>query len=110
MASQNVKFVSDDEFPALIANSTHPVLVDFTATWCGPCKAIAPILDQIADANLGKLTIVKMDIDENPNTPNQFGVQSIPTLLLFQDGKLVDRRVGSANKTVLDAFVGRVLA
>ena len=110
MASQNVKMISDTDFPALIKDSTTPVLVDFTATWCGPCKAIAPLLDQIADANVGKITIVKMDIDDNPNTPNQFGVQSIPTLLLFQAGKLVDRRVGSANKATLDAFVGRVMA
>ena len=110
MASPNVKMISDSDFPNLISSSTTPVLVDFTATWCGPCKAIAPLLDQIADANVGKITIVKMDIDDNPTTPNQFGVQSIPTLLLFQAGKLVDRRVGSANKATLDAFIGRVMA
>ena len=110
MGSPNVKMITDSDFPSLIKDSTTPVLVDFTATWCGPCKAIAPLLDQIADANVGKITIVKIDIDDNPNTPNQFGVQSIPTLLMFQGGKLVDRRVGSANKATLDAFVNRVLA
>ena len=110
MASPNVKMIRDADFKKLVLESNVPVLLDFTATWCGPCKAIAPLLDQIADANLGKIAIYKLDIDENPETPNQFGVQSIPTLLLFNGGKLVDRRVGSAPKNVLDQFVGRVLA
>ena len=110
MASQNVRMLSDAEFQKAVIESPVPVLLDFTATWCGPCKAIAPILDQIADANVGKLAVYKLDIDDNMETPNKFGVQSIPTLLLFKDGKLVDRRVGAAQKPVLDKFVERVLA
>jgi thioredoxin 1 len=110
MASQNVKYIGDADFKKLVLESKVPVLLDFTATWCGPCKAIAPLLDQVADANLGKITVYKLDIDENPDTPNQFGVQSIPTLLLFNGGQLVDRRVGAAPKNVIDQFVSRVLS
>ncbi len=110
MASANVKMLSDAEFQKAVLESPVPVLLDFTATWCGPCKAIAPILDQIADANVGKLAVYKLDIDDNMDTPNKFGVQSIPTLLVFKDGQLVDRRVGAAPKPVIEQLVSRVLA
>ncbi|MSP54733.1 MAG: thioredoxin [Myxococcales bacterium] len=109
MASPNVKMISDAEFQSQVIDSTVPVLLDFTAVWCGPCKAISPLLDELADANLGKLKVVKMDIDQNSNTPQQFGVQSIPTLLLFKGGKVVDKRVGSLQKAALAAFVTPVL-
>ncbi|MBM4368278.1 MAG: thioredoxin [Deltaproteobacteria bacterium] len=110
MASANVKMLSDAEFQKAVLDSPVPVLLDFTATWCGPCKAIAPILDQIADANVGKLAVYKLDIDDNMETPNKYGVQSIPTLLVFKDGQLVDRRVGAAPKPVIDQLVARVVS
>jgi thioredoxin 1 len=105
----SVPYVSDSSFKQEVLESSVPVLVDFTAVWCGPCKAIAPLLDQVADAQKGKLRVVKLDIDQNPDTPNHFGVQSIPTLILFKDGKLFDRKVGSMSKPALDQFVSKVL-
>ncbi len=110
MASPNVKMINDADFKSQVLDSDVPVLLDFTAVWCGPCKAIAPLLDELADANLGKIKVLKMDIDQNGQTPMQFGVQSIPTLLLFRGGKVVDKRVGSLQKAALAAFVGPVLA
>ena len=104
-----VAYISDAEFTGKVLESDVPVLLDFTAVWCGPCKAIAPLLDQVAEANVGKLRVVKMDVDQNPGTPGQFGVTSIPTLLLFKGGQMVDRRVGALNKAALDAWVAKVL-
>lgn len=109
MASSNVHEISDATFQATVIESDVPVLLDFTATWCMPCKAIAPLLDQLADAKVGKIKICKIDIDANQNTPNQFGVQSIPTLILFKNGKIHDRRVGSLSKAALDSWVAPVL-
>jgi thioredoxin 1 len=105
MASANVPYITDAQFNASVINSDLPVLIDFTAAWCGPCKAIAPLLDQLADANVGKLRVVKMDVDTNPQTPTQLGVSSIPALMIFKGGKLVAKRVGSLNKAALDAWV-----
>lgn len=105
-----VPFISDAEFKSKVLESGVPVLLDFTATWCGPCKAIAPLLDQVQGERGATLAVYKMDIDENPTTPNYFGVQSIPTLLLFNNGKLVDRAVGAMNKPKLDAFVQLLFA
>jgi len=109
MASLNVKMINDGDFKNQVLESDIPVLLDFTAVWCGPCKAIAPLLDDLADNNLGKIRVVKMDIDQNGATPMQFGVQSIPTLILFNKGKVVDKRVGSLQKAALAAFVAPVL-
>ncbi len=109
MASPNVKMINDADFKSQVLESDIPVLLDFTAVWCGPCKAIAPLLDDLADSNLGKIRVVKMDIDQNGQTPMQFGVQSIPTLLLFKAGKVVDKRVGSLQKAALATFVASVL-
>jgi thioredoxin 1 len=109
MASQHVLNITDAQFQSTVLASDVPVLLDFTAVWCGPCKAIAPLLDQVAEANVGKLRVVKMDVDQNPGTPGQFGVTSIPTLLLFKGGQMVDRRVGALNKAALDTWVAKVL-
>lgn len=105
MASPNVLNITDADFQKTVLESDVPVLLDFTAVWCGPCKAIAPLLDQLADSQKGKLKVCKIDIDHNQATPNQFGVQSIPTLILFKNGKVEDRRVGSMSKSALDGWV-----
>jgi thioredoxin 1 len=86
--------ISDNSFTAEVLESQHPVLVDFWAEWCGPCKMIAPILETIADENADSLKIVKLDVDHNPNTSMKYGVQSIPTMILFKNGEPVERLVG----------------
>ena len=110
MASPNVQNITDADFQEKVLNSDIPVLLDFTAVWCGPCRTIAPLLDQLADAQKGKIKVCKIDIDHNQDTPNKFGVQSIPTLLLFKGGKMVDRRVGALSKAALDGWVAPVIA
>ena len=104
-----VPYISDSTFQAEVLNSDVPVLLDFTAVWCGPCKAIAPLLDTLAAEKAGQLKIVKIDVDANYETPNKFGVANIPTLLLFKKGQLVDRQVGAVKKPQLDSFVSKVL-
>lgn len=109
MASANVLNISDADFQKVVLESDIPVLLDFTAVWCGPCKAIAPLLDQLADAQKGKLKVVKMDVDHNPQTPSRFGVQNIPTLILFRNGREEARRVGSLSRAALDSWVAPAL-
>ncbi|MDU7785327.1 MAG: thioredoxin [Aggregatibacter aphrophilus] len=98
---------SDAAFVADVVNSDVPVLLDFWAPWCGPCKMIAPILDDLAVEFAGKVKIVKINIDDNQATPAQFGVRSIPTLLLFKDGKPVATQVGALPKNQLAAFINQ---
>ena len=101
--SDLVKHVTDDQFQATVAQGV--TLVDFWAPWCGPCKMIAPILDELAGELQGKAQIIKINVDENPVVAGQFGIMSIPTLLLFKDGKKVDQKVGGQPKPQLRAFV-----
>jgi len=103
--SVNTVAVSDQTFKTDVLDVTGPVLVDFWAEWCGPCKMIGPALEEIAAEFKGKLTIAKVNIDENPMTPNTYGVRGIPTLILFKDGKPADTKVGALPKSQLKAWV-----
>jgi thioredoxin 1 len=104
MASENIQHVTDSTFDALVRSPT-PVLVDFWAEWCMPCKRIAPTLEQLAADYAGKLTVAKMNVDENSNVPMQFGIRSIPTLMLFKGGSMVDTVVGAVDKETLKKMV-----
>jgi thioredoxin 1 len=110
MASDLIKHVSDASFEADVLKSGAPVLVDFWAEWCGPCKMIAPILDEVATAYVGRLTVAKMNVDENRAVPAQYGIRGIPTLMVFKDGQLAATKVGALSKSQLTAFVDQQLA
>lgn len=101
----NILSISDDTFEREVVESDTPVLVDFWAQWCGPCKAIAPILDDLAQKYVGKVKVVKLDVDNNPATPPKFGVRGIPTLILFKDGQVQATQVGLISKTELASFI-----
>ncbi len=101
MASQHIVTLTDSTFDETIKSSSTPVLVDFWAEWCGPCKMVAPVLDEIADEKVGTLTIAKINIDDHPEAAMRYGVMSIPTLLLFKDGEPVVRAVGAKPKAAL---------
>jgi thioredoxin 1 len=99
--AENINAVSDATFDSEVLKSPLPVLIDFWAPWCGPCKAIAPIVDELAGEYAGKLKIVKMNVDENPRTPAQYGVRGIPNLILFKDGAVQQQIVGAVPKAHL---------
>lgn len=100
-----VKAVSDESFPHEVLSASGAVLVDFWATWCGPCKQIAPALDDIASEMEGSVEVAKVDIDENPETPGKYGVRGVPTLILFKDGEPVGTLVGANPKSKIEAWV-----
>ena len=110
MASALIKHTSDASFEADVLQSDKPVLLDFWAEWCGPCRSIAPALDELAAAYEGKLQIVKMNIDENTATPARFGIRGIPTMIIFKDGKNVANKVGALAKPQLEAFLNASIA
>ncbi len=99
--------LTDAGFEADVLKSDLPVLVDFWAEWCGPCKMIAPILDEVANEYAGKVTVAKLNIDQNAQTPSRFGIRGIPTLLLFKDGVVADTKVGALSKTQLKEFLDK---
>ncbi len=103
--SENISAVTDASFEQDVLKSSTPVLVDFWAEWCGPCRMIAPILEQVAGETAGKLKVVKLNVDENTATPAKFGIRGIPTLLLFKDGQIAATQVGAVHKAQLTAFV-----
>ncbi|HEX22238.1 Thioredoxin [hydrothermal vent metagenome] len=103
--SGNIVYLSDDSFEEEVVNADGPVLVDYWADWCGPCKMIAPILDEIAEEYKGKVKIAKLNIDENPATPPKFGIRGIPTLMLFKGGNVEATKVGAVSKSQLTAFL-----
>ena len=104
------KHVTDDEFDGTVLKSSQPILVDFWAEWCGPCKQIGPVLDEIATEMQGKLTVAKVNIDNNPESPQRYGVRGIPTMILFKDGKPVATKVGSMPKTQLVEWLNSLVA
>jgi thioredoxin 1 len=105
MSSESIKHISDSSFESDVLQSGKPVLVDFWAEWCGPCKAIAPLLDEVAQSHADKLQIAKMNVDENRDVPAKFGIRGIPTLMLFKDGQLAATKVGALSKSQLTAFL-----
>ena len=110
MASDLIKHVSDATFQAGVLDAKAPTLVDFWAEWCGPCKMIAPILDEIATSYDGKLNIAKVNVDDNRDVPAKYGIRGIPTLIMFKDGQLAATKVGAMSKAQLTAFIDQQLA
>jgi thioredoxin 1 len=104
--SQAVREINDQEFEELV-KSGQPVFVDFWAPWCGPCRIIGPLVEELAPSYDGKVVITKMNVDENQTVPQTFGVTSIPTLMIFKNGKLVDRAIGAMPKPALQQFIDR---
>jgi thioredoxin 1 len=110
MASQFVSEIDDAAFEKEVLQSDQPVLVDFWAAWCGPCRALAPVVDEVATEYQGKLKVLKMDVDANNQTPARYGIRGIPALLLFKDGKVAEQIVGFVPKDTIEKTIARVIA
>ena len=109
MASENVMAFTDANFDSEVLKSSIPVLVDFWATWCAPCKAIAPLIDTIADEYVGKIKVGKVNVDDNQATPGKYGVRGIPNIILFKDCAILEQVVGAVPKSQLDALIAKAL-
>ncbi|HEY5993048.1 MAG TPA: thioredoxin TrxA [Gallionellaceae bacterium] len=103
--SEHIRYVTDQAFTAEVLQSPLPVLVDYWAEWCGPCRMIAPILNEVAQEYAGRLTVAKLNVDENQQTPQKYGVRGIPTLMLFKNGNIEATKVGALSKSQLTAFI-----
>ena len=107
--SDKITHITDSSFEQDVLNSENPVMVDYWAEWCGPCKMIAPILDEIAGEYEGNLKVAKLNIDENPDTPQKYAVRGIPTLMIFKGGEVIGTKVGAMTKSQLSAFIDSVI-
>jgi thioredoxin len=103
--SEHIHYVTDDNFESEVLRADTPVLVDYWAEWCGPCKMIAPILDEVAKEYSGRLKVAKLNVDDNPSTPPRYGIRGIPTLILFKKGEVEATKVGAVSKSQLTAFI-----
>ncbi|SFM66794.1 thioredoxin [Thermodesulforhabdus norvegica] len=106
----NIVEITDKNFESEVLKSDIPVLVDFWAAWCGPCRAIAPVIDEIANEYHGKIKVGKCNVDENPQTPSKFGIRAIPTLIFFKNGNVVDQITGAVGKSQISAVIDRLIA
>jgi thioredoxin 1 len=109
MADKNITEVTDENFKSEIMDASTPALVDFWAAWCGPCRAIAPVVEELANQFQGQIKIGKLNVDENPKTPGQFGIRAIPTLILFKNGSVVEQITGAVSKSTLEAAIKKTL-
>ena len=103
--TENIVHINDDSFEAEVLNSDQPVLIDYWAEWCGPCKMIAPVLEEIADEYSDKIKVAKLNIDDNPVTPPKYGIRGIPTLMIFKNGNVEATKVGAVSKSQLTQFI-----